>query len=291
MRSVFDNRWFLKITNIPPYLTPVNIKQIIDRFSGDDYLSYYDRHRPSAPRAMVDCALRYAKMEHADLVVDIGCGTGLSTYIWQDCANSVVGIDPSPDMLVLAAAHCDASVDHVRFADGLGHQIPVEDGSVDIVSCGQVFHWMDTVKTLAEVQRILRPGGVFVVYDCAWPPSFEPVMERAYIDFFIGIHQIAEGFNSELVIGHMKEKHHDNIASSGNFDFIRDMHFHKAEHGSLERFEGILLSQGGVHALLRKGLTEDEIGLTQFRKSIRSVSDVPDQMTFHFKSIFAIKEI
>lgn len=269
----------------------MNINEIIDRFSGDDYLSYYDRHRPSAPQALVDCALRYAKTKHANLIVDIGSGTGLSTYIWQDCANSVIGVDPSPDMRKLAEAHCDPHVNHVRFVDGLGREVPVDDGSVDIVSCGQVFHWMDPAKTLSEVHRILRPGGVFVVYDCAWPPFYNPDMERAYQDFFIGINQIAEGINSEIVIGHMKEKHYNNIAESDHFNFIRESHFHKSEQGSIERFEGILLSQGGVHALLRKGMTEEEIGLAQFRKSIRSVSDVPDQMTFHFKSIFAIKKI
>ena len=269
----------------------MNIEQIINRFSGDDYLDYYDRHRPSAPRALVDTTLQYARMKHVNLVVDIGSGTGLSTYIWKDCARSVIGVDPSPDMRRLSESHGDATTEHVQFENGQGEDVPVENGSADIVSCGQVFHWMDTAKTLAEVYRILRPGGVFVVYDCAWPPAFDPVMERAYSDFFIGIDQITSGINSEVVIGHMKEEHYSNIAESSYFDFMRESHFHSAEPGSLERFEGVLMSQGGVHALLRKGLSEEEIGLTQFRNSIRSVADVPDLMTFHFKAIFAMKKI
>jgi len=269
----------------------VNIEEIIDRFSGDDYLSFYDRYRPSAPQALVVSTLRYAEMAHANLVVDIGSGTGLSTFIWKDSAATIIGVDPSPDMRQLAAAHGDYSSNQIRFVHGFGHEVPVDDGSVDIVSCGQVFHWMDIAKTLSEVNRILRPGGVFVVYDCIWPPSFHPGLERAYTEFFIGIDNMAHGFNSEIVIGHMKEKHYHNIEMSEYFDFMREAHFHKIEVGSLERFEGLLMSQGGVHALLRKGFTEEDLGLTQFRKSIRAVTILPENMTFYFNSIFAIKKI
>ena len=226
----------------------VNIEQIVDRFSGDDYLNYYDSHRPSAPQAMVDCALQYARMDSANLVVDIGCGTGLSTFIWKDSAASIIGVDPSADMRRRAEAHCDSTMQHIRFEHGVGSDVPVEDGSADIVSCGQVFHWMDSEKTLSEVHRILRPGGVFVVYDCKWPPSINPDLERAYNDFFIHIDDIAKGYNSEIVIGHMKQKHLGNIEASGDFDFVRESHFNTAAVGSLERFEGILMSQGGVHA-------------------------------------------
>jgi ubiquinone/menaquinone biosynthesis C-methylase UbiE len=267
----------------------VDIEAIVDRFSGKDYLDFYDRHRPSAPQALVDCTLQYAKMEQADLVVDIGSGTGLSSFIWKDRAASILGVDPSADMRRLAEMHRKPGMGHICFVHGTGEDVPVEDASADIVSCGQVFHWMDTANTLSEVNRILRPGGVFVVYDCVWPPSFDPDFERAYNTFFSGIDRIASGFNSEIVIGHMKQKHYENINATGFFSFVRTSHFHKMEAGSIERFEGILMSQGGVHALLREGLTEDEIGLKQFRNTIRSIKDIPDQMTFHFKSIFAIK--
>jgi ubiquinone/menaquinone biosynthesis C-methylase UbiE len=267
----------------------VKISDIIDRFSGDDYLDYYDKYRPSAPSQLVKTVMHHAKMERAESVVDIGCGTGLSTYIWKESATQVLGIDPSADMRKFAEGHRDANSLHVQFAYGLGDEIPVEDGSADIVSCGQVFHWMNIQSTLAEVNRVLRPGGVFVVYDCAWPPVFNPDCEKAYNDFFRGIDKIAEGYNSEIVIGHMKEKHLENIEASGYFTNVRETIFDHTEPGSLERFEGILLSQGGVHALLRKGFSEEEIGLTQFRKSMQSIQSAPDQMTFKFKSLIAVK--
>ena len=234
--------------------------------------------------------MQLVKMDRAESVVDIGCGTGLSTYIWKESARNVLGIDPSADMRRLAEKHRDASSLHIEFAYGLGDEIPVKDGSADIVSCGQVFHWMDMESTLTEVNRVLRTGGVFVVYDCAWPPVFNPVCEKAYNDFFRGIDKIAEGYNSEIVIGHMKEKHLANIEASGYFGNVRETEFEKTEPGSLERFKGILLSQGGVHALLRKGFSEEEIGLTQFRKSIQTIQNTPEQMTFKFKSIIAVKK-
>ncbi len=267
----------------------VDIKQIQDRFSGEEYLDFYDKYRPSAPQALVNSSLQYARVKHAGLIVDIGSGTGLSTFIWKNCATSIIGVDPSADMRRLAESHLDQTMSHISFIHGTGQEVEVEDASVDIVSCGQVFHWMETEKALREVHRILRPGGVFVVYDCAWPPIFHPDLESAYRNLFVRIDQIAKGYNSEIVIGHMKQKHFENIDGSGYFDSVHASDYNKTETGSLERFEGILLSQGGVHALLREGFTEEEIGLAQFKKSIRMVQDVPDQMTFHFKSIFAVK--
>ena len=41
--------------------------------------------------------------------------------------------------------------------------------SADIVTCSQSFHWMEPEPTLAEIARILRPGGVFAAYDYDWP--------------------------------------------------------------------------------------------------------------------------
>ncbi len=52
-----------------------------------------------------------------------------------------------------------------------------------IVTCSQSFHWMEPHSTLAEIARILRPGGVFSAYDYQWPPTVHWQAETAFNTF------------------------------------------------------------------------------------------------------------
>lgn len=54
-------------------------------------------------------------------------------------------------------------------SDDLG----LPDDSVDIITCSQSFHWMEPQSTLREFARVPRPGGIFVAYDCDWPPVLD----------------------------------------------------------------------------------------------------------------------
>src|SRR6266511_2234431 len=66
------------------------------------FAAHYDRFRPRPPRVLLDVLCRYARVERPALVVDLGCGTGLSTRIWSGVAEHVVGIEPNPAMLAAA---------------------------------------------------------------------------------------------------------------------------------------------------------------------------------------------
>src|SRR5262245_66046663 len=62
----------------------------------------YDQHRPRPPAVLLDTLCRYARVERPALVVDLGCGTGLSTCAWSGRAERVVGVEPNPAMLAAA---------------------------------------------------------------------------------------------------------------------------------------------------------------------------------------------
>src|SRR5579863_9134523 len=135
--------------------------------------SSYDRARPSPPPALLDLLTQLIQMPRPALVVDLGSGTGLSTAIWGERAERVIGIEPNADMRQEAARKVEdyPYAAHIEYREGLAHRTGLPDGCADIVTAAQSFHWMEPTATLAEIARILRPGGLFAAYDYDWPPT------------------------------------------------------------------------------------------------------------------------
>src|SRR5258708_16982206 len=141
--------------------------------------SGYNRVRPTPPPALPDLLMQVIGMAHPALVVDLGSGTGLSTAIWGERAERVIGIEPNADMRKEAVHKVE---DHpyaapIEYREGVAHQTGLPDGCADIVTAAQSFHWMEPTATLAEIARILRPGGLFAAYDYDWPPTLHSELD------------------------------------------------------------------------------------------------------------------
>lgn len=132
-----------------------NSKQNIDRFLG--FQDEYGRYRPEAPVMIIKLLTDYLGTTPS-LVADIGCGTGLSTFLWNDVADRVIGIEPNPDMLGKAIDKLSRLEEpqSITFVQGYSNQLPLASDSVDIVTCSQSFHWMDPESTLQEISRVLK---------------------------------------------------------------------------------------------------------------------------------------
>ena len=139
----------------------------IKRFTG--FALVYNAYRPEPPAVLLDILTQLARVDRPELVVDIGCGTGLSTRIWSERANQVIGVDPSTDMLDHAREV--PTPENVSYRKGLSNQTGLPDGCADIVTCSQSLHWMEPDTTFAEAHRLLRTGGAFAAYDYDQPPK------------------------------------------------------------------------------------------------------------------------
>ncbi len=76
-----------------------NLQLNSDRFLG--FADIYDNARPKSPEKVKEILLRYLVGKSPSVVVDLGCGTGLSTIIWSDISNKVIDVEPSNDMIKL----------------------------------------------------------------------------------------------------------------------------------------------------------------------------------------------
>ncbi len=102
--------------------------------------------------------------------LDVGCGPGwLDVRLAQVAPRlSVTGIDVEPEMVERATANASASgvAGRVRFQVGDVAKLPFPDGRFDLViSSFSAHHWQDPARGLAEIYRVLKPGGEVRIYD------------------------------------------------------------------------------------------------------------------------------
>ena len=236
-----------------------------DRYTG--LAEAYNTYRPSPPAVIPDMLIQLARTARPRLIVDLGCGPGLSTFIWVDRAEAVVGVEPNGDMRRVAEArksgHANAA--HVRIQEGMAARTGLPDDCADIVTCSQSFHWMEPESTLAEVARILRSGGVFAAYDHQKLPTLDWEAEAALIAFWARVDAVKTQRGLRRDRRWPKEGHLHQMRVSGRFRYIGETWVHSIEAGNAERLVGFARSRGSIAELLRQGVTEKEIGLDALR--------------------------
>jgi SAM-dependent methyltransferase len=108
----------------------------------------YERGRPGYPPE----ALALLGLRPGMAVLDLAAGSGKLTRPLLEAGAEVTAVEP---VTAMRAALPEAA----RVLDGTAEVIPLDDGSVDLVTVGQAFHWFDGDAALAEIHRVLRPGG------------------------------------------------------------------------------------------------------------------------------------
>ncbi len=104
--------------------------------------------------------------------LDIGCGNGALLHALSDRTNSGVGVDESGGILERARIK-NAENKHLSFTKIDGPVLPFPDDSFDVVTSLMSFRYLDWDPLLAEIKRVMRPGGKFLIIDMVTvPPKF-----------------------------------------------------------------------------------------------------------------------
>ena len=141
------------------------------------YDSYMRKISLGRERKLRELTVRWAQVQPGEDVLEVGCGTGSLTLAAKrqtGPSGAVCGIDVLPEMIAQSrqkAAEAGADVD---FRLGGINAIPYPDESFDTVLCSfMIFHMSEMVRRqgLAEILRVLRPGGRLFVLDLSQPPG------------------------------------------------------------------------------------------------------------------------
>ena len=230
-------------------------------YSASGFAARFDANRPRPPAILVELLCFVAHTERPVLVVDLGSGTGLSTRIWAERAESVVGVEPNPEMR--AYAEMITRDENVRYLDAAAEATDLHDACADIVTSAQSLAWMDPRRIFGEIGRILRPGGVFAAYDYRSLLTGSWKLDQAFSD----VRAAAGRLREELGLDRSKRRwgvSRERFVASGQFRHTNETSVHSVEVGTSERLINFLLSEGSLTTLLER-VSEEAIGLDRLR--------------------------
>ena len=172
----------------------------------------YDRGRPSYPAE----AVAWLSGGEAKVVLELGAGTGKLTRQLVDAGHAVFATDPDEAMLEVLRQR----VPEVSARTASAEEIPANDRSVDVVVVAQAFHWFDHELALAEIARVLKPGGhVALVWNSRderipWVRKMGDLLGRQDLDTSSAQHLVHSdlfGFMEEASFKHWQEVNRETI--------------------------------------------------------------------------------
>jgi ubiquinone/menaquinone biosynthesis C-methylase UbiE len=127
-------------------------------------------HARPLRRLTVDNAL----IKPGDSVLDVGCGTGEVALLAKTRAKAgkVYGIDPAPEMIAVGRKKAARKKLDIDFRVGVIESLPFPDSSIDVVTSSLMMHHLPEdlkVRGLAEIYRVLKPGGRLLIADFMRP--------------------------------------------------------------------------------------------------------------------------
>jgi ubiquinone/menaquinone biosynthesis C-methylase UbiE len=218
-------------------------------FSG--FAELYDANRPGFPKAAVDILTHYLGKK-PKTVIDLGCGTGLSTAAWATVCERVIGVEPNADMHAIASRMAK-QFPAMEVICASAEKTDLPEQIADIVVCSQSFHWMNPGFVLREVDRLLRAEGVFSTVDYDWPAVASWRVEAAFESLSREAKAITREYPDLIhhAVKYKKAEHLSNMGKAGVFRYTREFVFCNTEKCTAERYVDMALSQSSIQAILR----------------------------------------
>lgn len=164
--------------------------------SFDAWAADYDRYRPGYPELLFDEIAARLELPQRPEVVDLGAGTGLATFAMARRGWRVTAVEPGAQMLDVLRRRAEAMGLEVGAVEAPAEETGLPAASCDLTAAAQAFHWFDRPRAVAEMARIVRPGGGTALFwnvrdadRSAFVADYERMISRLFGDAGIGQYQ------------------------------------------------------------------------------------------------------
>ena len=196
----------------------------------------YERGRPDYPPAAVGAFAYELGLAPGAPVLDLGAGTGKLSRTMLAGGLDVIAVEPLDSLRAVLAERIGAE----RVREGRAEQIPLPDASVEAVTAADSFHWFDHPVAVAEITRVLRPGGALVVITMA--PDWSGASWAHELGQFLSGRRPQHPFFDG-------PRWHETVAALGGFGPHREIRVTTHEPTSPERVVDHLASMSWLAAL------------------------------------------
>jgi SAM-dependent methyltransferase len=216
------------------------------RRSGD-----YSALRPGFPRSFYDRLERLVGLDGID-ALDVGTGPGIVALELAKRGAQVTGLDISENQIAAARSSADRAGlgDRCRFEVGRAEDTGLDSAAFDLATAGQCWVWFDEQAAMAELLRVLRPGGLLVVAHYCYLPR----------------HSELAGATEQLILEHNPSwtmaghdglfPGHIDMLIHGGFELIEQFCYDHDQSFSHESWRGRVRTCNGVGSGI---LSEDEV--------------------------------
>src|SRR5713226_1468569 len=143
--------------------------------------SFYAKFRSRYPAALLDEIATRCGLDGTGRLLDLGCGPAFIAIAMAPHFSEVVGMDPAPEMLEVAAREAAAAHVPVTLIHGSSADLGQHLGRFRMAAMGRSFHWMDRDATLVALDELIEPNGAVAVlgehHTNAPENSFKPVWD------------------------------------------------------------------------------------------------------------------
>jgi SAM-dependent methyltransferase len=187
----------------------------------------YARGRPGYAGEAIDWLLAELALTRGARVLDLAAGTGKLTAQLVDRGLDVIAVEPIEEM----RAQLRRALPAVEALDGTAESLPLPDAAVAATFVGEAFHWFDAAIAIAEIARVVQPGGGVALLwnrpeltDVPWGPRWGAI---------IGPHFQATSASSRWL---SREQVRDVFGAPGPFDELASRHFDNVHEVDREGF-------------------------------------------------------
>jgi SAM-dependent methyltransferase len=138
----------------------------------------YARYRPDYTDEVAHICADYARLTPGSTVVDLGCGTGISSRLFARHGYRVIGVEPNESMRAKAV-----QADGAEYRRGEAAATGLPDDSADLVIVAQALHWFDMDEVLPEMKRVTKPPHNCAAFwnlrsDEGWQREYDELLHR-----------------------------------------------------------------------------------------------------------------